>query len=591
MTTDQPKTTAFASLVGRSPSWVQEEIGRTKEYLRALHALQNGELRINRLPPEILTLIFLWIASVTESTGSNRWIYVSHVCSWWRAIALRSQALWTSVRSTNHIDMTSACLERSGTALLRVLYGDLFRQLTHQQWSLFARCIRGHASRFRSLEIDCQWATVIYFTTSVTASMSKLQDLSIIFSHYGVSPPAVPFDIQYASQIPPLRSLTLDVALLPDWNLPLFRGLRELHLSGITSKLSTSQFLDMLNACRHLLEILSLHNAGPSPKDRDSLPRRTVHLASLRQLTVSHRTRDTIPYILSLIELSGSASLVATCIPHYGDPYVGGQDVKGVRTVLPEDTSLLLKLEDLNGLEVTVEYHSVYQKQTHRAQHKSGIMLRGYIGSSKLIKATEARFALGLPFLDDTIRNEEYHQSIYRVIKEVPSVFARSPLQRLHLIVPERPIFSRTLMTQDNWLSIFTTFTLLKDLEIANLSGPQDELFSGRRSLCATSTIVLNLLSPKPVEDHPDFLRVTSAHEEGLLLPHLQLLHFCSDVSWNDASVITRAWKFLAARSTTTRGPITLKILDEEWGLAKVARCKALFEASEAQAPAVERVD
>ena len=62
---------------------------------------RNGTLAISRVPPELLAHAFLLVCEASE-LGDYSWIVCSHICSYWRRIALETPVLWS------HLVFTSA---------------------------------------------------------------------------------------------------------------------------------------------------------------------------------------------------------------------------------------------------------------------------------------------------------------------------------------------------------------------------------------------------------------------------------------------------------------------------------------------------
>lgn len=74
------------------------------EYLNE-HRNAPGISPISRLPPELLTIIFLLLKTDAEHEKSNSidWVRVSYVCAHWRRIALECPAFWSYVTYTHYM--------------------------------------------------------------------------------------------------------------------------------------------------------------------------------------------------------------------------------------------------------------------------------------------------------------------------------------------------------------------------------------------------------------------------------------------------------------------------------------------------------
>ncbi|KAJ3546002.1 hypothetical protein NMY22_g2214 [Coprinellus aureogranulatus] len=85
----------------------------------ALKTCQNATAPINRLPPEILSHIFLDVQKQEDSVETVCWVAVTHVCNHWRNVALKCTALWSHL-AFPHPDFTELMLSRSASAPLHV---------------------------------------------------------------------------------------------------------------------------------------------------------------------------------------------------------------------------------------------------------------------------------------------------------------------------------------------------------------------------------------------------------------------------------------------------------------------------------------
>ncbi|KAJ3545842.1 hypothetical protein NMY22_g2285 [Coprinellus aureogranulatus] len=87
--------------------------------MAALKARQNVAAPVNRLPPEILSHIFLDVQKQEDSVKTVCWVAVTHVCNHWRDVALKCTALWSHL-AFPHPDFTELMLSRSASAPLHV---------------------------------------------------------------------------------------------------------------------------------------------------------------------------------------------------------------------------------------------------------------------------------------------------------------------------------------------------------------------------------------------------------------------------------------------------------------------------------------
>ncbi|KAI0051988.1 hypothetical protein FA95DRAFT_1451575, partial [Auriscalpium vulgare] len=92
----------------------------------------NNCLTIVRLPPEILTIIFMHVSPpevrcdwadrvwVDESLADIGWIAITHVCRRWRQVAIGYPLLWTNIDFSYGRAWTQAFLSRARSAPLSI---------------------------------------------------------------------------------------------------------------------------------------------------------------------------------------------------------------------------------------------------------------------------------------------------------------------------------------------------------------------------------------------------------------------------------------------------------------------------------------
>ncbi|KAF6759749.1 hypothetical protein DFP72DRAFT_1042906 [Ephemerocybe angulata] len=92
--------------------------------IRILKTCQNSTPTVNRLPPEVLSHIFLnlfWtVEREYEEDKKACWIFSTHVCRHWRAVALGCAALWTNFMFDMHGELIRTILPRSKNLPLSV---------------------------------------------------------------------------------------------------------------------------------------------------------------------------------------------------------------------------------------------------------------------------------------------------------------------------------------------------------------------------------------------------------------------------------------------------------------------------------------
>lgn len=115
--------TAFSrpDAIKAAQTGIDSEIQRLNRCICSLKSRKNSLCRISRLPPEVLSEVFLVLAEQLQARDrfkvDFKWITVAQVCRLWRDIALQHGRLWGKIDVTRP-DRTRALVDRSkGTPL------------------------------------------------------------------------------------------------------------------------------------------------------------------------------------------------------------------------------------------------------------------------------------------------------------------------------------------------------------------------------------------------------------------------------------------------------------------------------------------
>lgn len=130
---DKGTTSATASRAEERRKELEREV---EEYLRivtALRACINSLVLIACLPPEVLGHIFLCYAALMKAASEREivqyhslsstldWLAITHICHYWREVALSTPQLWTDIvlhhENTDRVQEFIAC---SKQALLKI---------------------------------------------------------------------------------------------------------------------------------------------------------------------------------------------------------------------------------------------------------------------------------------------------------------------------------------------------------------------------------------------------------------------------------------------------------------------------------------
>ncbi|KAF6758680.1 hypothetical protein DFP72DRAFT_887914 [Ephemerocybe angulata] len=130
---------------------IRKRVNELKDEICALHLLHNTFAPINRLPPEILSRIFVQSAAECRQ-DSLSWIQVTHTCHHWREVALDCAALWSNISFVNPA-FTKVMLARSKDAPLHVNLNTIYTRKTPDIYEALSEVL-DQGSRLRSIAID-----------------------------------------------------------------------------------------------------------------------------------------------------------------------------------------------------------------------------------------------------------------------------------------------------------------------------------------------------------------------------------------------------------------------------------------------------
>jgi len=102
---------------------IDNEIRRLNDCICSLKSRKNSLCPVSRLPPEVLSEVFLVLAEQLQAQDrfkvDFKWISVAHVCHLWRNVALQHGRLWGKIDVTKP-DRTRVFVDRSKGAPLAV---------------------------------------------------------------------------------------------------------------------------------------------------------------------------------------------------------------------------------------------------------------------------------------------------------------------------------------------------------------------------------------------------------------------------------------------------------------------------------------
>lgn len=102
---------------------IDSEIQRLNDLICSLKSRRNSLCSVSRLPPEVLSEVFLDLAEQLQAQDrfkiDFKWITLAHVCRLWRHIALQHGRLWGKIDVTES-DRTRVFVDRSKGAPLAI---------------------------------------------------------------------------------------------------------------------------------------------------------------------------------------------------------------------------------------------------------------------------------------------------------------------------------------------------------------------------------------------------------------------------------------------------------------------------------------
>lgn len=154
-------TKALFDIEGRSNgnvrrSQVEARIVELENEVRVLKNYLNTATTTGRLPPEILSHIFLELSlsAIVGNSTSQRlsWVRLTHVCRHWRGVALNCSALWSNL-SVAHEVWADLMLSRSKQAPLSVDLSIRETRCGPQAFKALLSKIYSHGTRLRTLKL------------------------------------------------------------------------------------------------------------------------------------------------------------------------------------------------------------------------------------------------------------------------------------------------------------------------------------------------------------------------------------------------------------------------------------------------------
>ena len=294
-----------------------EEISALLMVLASSRMRRNRLLFVSRLPPELLARIFSLLEAIDPPSSSVLgWITVTHVCSYWRQVALDHSVLWANVSLEIGSRWSDEMIHRSKLAPLIISPPRFFTQAVSE---IAVRILHSHLGRTAKLRLTSRKVFLPPMET-FTASAPLLEEVDISSIHEYVR---LPNDL-FGHYAPRLRSAYFDGCIIP-WSSPLLRNLSHLDiaLSSQRSNMDTApnlpsheEFFDLLeNMCR--LESLLIEEyfprslPGATASSRMRYP--VIKLPHLSVLGLTGQWSDCAP-VLGSIEVPATSRINLNCL-------------------------------------------------------------------------------------------------------------------------------------------------------------------------------------------------------------------------------------------------------------------------------------
>ncbi|KAF7430839.1 hypothetical protein PC9H_006553 [Pleurotus ostreatus] len=265
---------------------IDHQLSQLDNSARTLRGRRNALAPISTLPPEILSMVFMYAEAA--SNNSLAWIKVSHVCQHWRAVALDSPRLWTNI-VLSRPKWTREMLKRSKMAPLDIKADLSF--LTPRLLEV-ARLMMKQIHRTRSLNITANHSTLNTIFAGLQGDAPLLRSLNVHDSQRHGLLPTDTLSVPFAMKAPRLQHLEL-LQCNVEWNSPFPRSLTHFKLRDATPP----PMEDLLSALQAMpyLEVLELQNILPRPDL--GLAKREVRLSKLKKISI----KDPLPSCASLL--------------------------------------------------------------------------------------------------------------------------------------------------------------------------------------------------------------------------------------------------------------------------------------------------
>ncbi|KAI0747348.1 hypothetical protein BC629DRAFT_1599398 [Irpex lacteus] len=215
---------------------VQDIRQQLKIILGTVDTVYNHLTPVNRLPPELLGIIFEYLkiglpaANFRDEFVPYPWPMVQSVCRYWRETAMKTPTLWEYVYisdSTGSQNVFSLSLERSGRLPLSIIIPPIRDEdgnLCDADFSVaFTQKFAAHAYRIRDLRLQCISGHDL-LSAIISASRTSGCNLETLVTTCSRRRP----EFFRGLKSPRLHTLCVNMSFVSDWSRSPIRSLRHL---------------------------------------------------------------------------------------------------------------------------------------------------------------------------------------------------------------------------------------------------------------------------------------------------------------------------------------------------------------------------